>query len=44
MSWFLPLLLVLMMLWTLFMWPRLRKVERWVAIITMVAVAYAIIE
>lgn len=43
MEWFFPVLFVAMLLWTVFVWPRLEKIERWVAVITMAIVAYAII-
>ena len=42
MDWFFPVLLVAVLIWTVIMWSRLEKIERWVSIITLVVVAYAI--
>ncbi len=42
MAWFFPSLFVAMLVWTVLMWPRLDKLERSVAIITMAIVVYAI--
>jgi len=44
MAWFFPLLFVAMLGWTVFMWPRLEKMERWIAIITLAIVVYAIFQ
>ena len=42
MEWFFPVLFVAMLIWTVILWSRLEKIERWVSIITLVVIVYAI--
>jgi hypothetical protein len=42
-TWILPILLVSMLIWTVWMWSRLDYAQRWIAVIPLVIIAYAIV-